>query len=403
MLFLGTVTCAQQQGKQQQQGKPDQQRQQQRPAVQGAAWQVELGGGCSSAGAYETLDMVVAAAEDGSLQAGIATWLASLASTATPAETAAAAAPTAIPCQESYVICSWGSEVELAARLLHPYSSKGAQQLRLVLTRGSTVIFDREQALQQPCADSNAWQVKLQLPSSCGDSTRSNKAGSGSGWVSAAHDSTGSSPSMCSMQQHDLAVLSLYMLPADAAARDATPARRSSGSSSTSNTSGSAAKALSAAKATAAARPHVPANQEPFAPLAHVSLLMLPSAAAQELTEWLHHHGLTQQQLRPVLADLAVAVEAWSMACGNDAASLDNTACESCDCQAGSRCGCGGCGVSVEHWELAVAAAERLVWFSAARGFCSCSGLPRQLLAALHRVQPQQAAVADTHGCSVPV
>jgi hypothetical protein len=148
-------------------------------------------------------------------------------------------------------------------------------------------------------------------------------------------------------------------------------------------------------------------QQKPFAPLAHVSLLMLPPAAAQELTEWLQHHGLTQQQLRPVLADLAVAVEAWSMACGNDSSSLDSAACDACACQAAGGCGCcgcGGCGVSVEHLELAVAAAERLVWFLAARGFCSCSALARQLLAALQRVQPQQAAaVADEHGCSVPV
>jgi hypothetical protein len=201
------------------------------------------------------------------------------------------------------------------------------------------------------------------------------------------------------MQQQDLAVLSLYMLPIDAASRHAASARRSD-SSSRSSTSGLAAPAVSAGRATAAAQ------QEPFAPLAHVSLLMLPSAAAQELTEWLQHHGLTQQQLRPVLADLAVSVEAWSMACGNDSASLDTAACDACAFPAAGSCGCGGCGVSVEHLELAVAAAERLVWFLAARGFCSCSALARQLLAALQRMQPQQpaaAAAADKHGCSVPV
>jgi hypothetical protein len=105
-----------------------------------------------------------------------------------------------------------------------------------------------------------------------------------------------------------------------------------------------------------------------------------------------------------VLSDLAVAVEAWSMACGNDTACLAGAACDACCAfQAGAGCGCGGCGVSVEHVELAVAAAERLVRFFAARSLCSCSRLARELLAALQMAQSQQTAAAMAgRGCNAP-
>jgi hypothetical protein len=48
----------------------------------------------------------------------------------------------------------------------------------------------------------------------------------------------------------------------------------------------------------------------PLAPLAHLTLLLLPPAQAQDLLHWVQTEHLTHQQLQPLLEDMAVAVQA---------------------------------------------------------------------------------------------
>jgi len=55
-------------------------------------------------------------------------------------------------------------------------------------------------------------------------------------------------------------------------------------------------------------------------PLAHLTLLLLPPAAAAELLLWVDQLQLSQQQLQPLLEDMAVAVEACGIAAAGSAA-----------------------------------------------------------------------------------
>jgi hypothetical protein len=51
-------------------------------------------------------------------------------------------------------------------------------------------------------------------------------------------------------------------------------------------------------------------DEDGFSPLAHVVLLVLPPAAAEELVSWIQKEGFSQPQLQPVLLDMAMVVQA---------------------------------------------------------------------------------------------
>lgn len=311
-MYLGGLTWEQQQRKPQQ--MPTQQYccQQQQcvvPAYQAGAWQVQLGGSDSSSGPYQqrtaagrellvykTMAELEDAVADGSLEAHMqelrqaAVW------------------------QEAYAVAAWGSPLSLVLQqqTSSPPScckcedtsassngcgscsnsgTLGNLEVRVVLSEGSTVVLDEQQQLQPVDKRGKAgWQLDLQLPRI-------------------------SNTSHC---PHDLqvCVMSLHILPQEG---DWPPVqyRTSHGSCS--------------------------AGEGTFA---HVTVLLLPAVAAAQLLEWVQQHRHSQQQLQPLMLDLAAALEACNVLQGSQ-------------CSSSSSVGSGQLQAPKDSWATAAEAAAR--------------------------------------------
>ena len=107
------------------------------------------------------------------------------------------------------------------------------------------------------------------------------------------------------------AVMYLHILPASQPSPQQAPAAPAAAGEG--RVDAPPASAESPATRTGAAAAVTDEHQGRFSPLAHVLLLVLPSPAAEELVRWVQEQGLSQEQLQPVLLDMAMVVQAVGM------------------------------------------------------------------------------------------
>ena len=221
--------------------------------------------------AFMSISSFEAAVGDGSLMTKFAA-VVSRAAVAQEAEQASNTTQAAASGADPLVVASWGGTLQLALQLPEGQeqqqhrtpgapssssagrdgSSTSSKAVRLVLVQGHCVLIDQEVVAE---VSGMTLSLFVQLP-----------------------------PMAATVCQAPTAA-ALYVLPAGSLLEEQ---RSSSGTR--------------AAVAVAAG------------PLAHLTLLLLPPAAAAELLLWVDQLQLSQQQLQPLLEDMAVAVEACGIA-----------------------------------------------------------------------------------------
>ena len=181
--------------------------------------------------------------------------------TTQPAPAAPAAGGHAASLTPQCIVAAWGEEVQLQLFASEGHSSgsfisasyddlgsssSSGPVVRVAVAQGSCIISDEQVQLQSVGASGSGIGLRLSL------------------------DSIGSSIS-CRRSGDGVAVLSLFILPSDG------------------NASSSMGRCIGA-----------------WAPLARATMLLLPTQAAAEVQGWLQQQRLSQQQVAPLLLDLAL-------------------------------------------------------------------------------------------------
>ena len=319
-------------------------------------WNVPVSGGSARNApffyAFQSISAYEAKAQDGSLRAAFVAFL----NRAAAAEGATPAAPAA---SSPVVVGSWGAQLQLALRFPEGPLSQLPQHIggcssgnpsnrglpnssnpnsrgmaaRAAIVKGHAAVLDKEVVLGRHSSHKGDLSLQLLLPS----------AGS-------THGGSGST----TKGDASADVAALYFLPLSAASAekvawdDGSAAAAGDGDGalgqkavssnalaccSTTNThsgrvgtsgrtsvasSSSGGNAPASSACALAATPNSSSTSSsstlfggvPLEPLAHLTLLLLPPAQAQELLHWVEVAKLSQQQLQPLLEDMAVAMEA---------------------------------------------------------------------------------------------
>ena len=313
----------------QQQQQAQQQQQGECQAYREGTWTLSVG---PSSGrnallflAFHTISTYLTATADGSLLQTFAAFLSDAAHEEAgrcQEGTAGAAAAAGDP----VVVSFWGGRLKLALQGLqecsllpanhacNSSSNSSSMPVRVVVVHGQQVAVDEE---VQAAVRGNELSLQVEIP-----------------------------PASSMGGPHDPSVLALYILPS---AQHTLQAFQGAASSSNTTASGEGNSMLG--------------------PLAHFTLLLLPAPAAAELLQWGEQQQLSQQQLQPLLEDMALAVEAAVVAA-----------------TAGAMAG------RAVVWEGAAAAAGRVVAVCNFHSFAACADImavvSQQLLVALRRVEP---------------
>jgi hypothetical protein len=291
--------------------------------------------------AFKTISAFEEGAQDGSLRNALTAFLCQAAAAEAGEATARAAVAEASP----VVVGTWGAKLQLSLQfppvdplvqrphgvtggtssgfgMLHSsnLSSNSRMAARAVVVKGQSTVFDQEVLLEQDGSSSDSFHLELLVPPG-GHVLGTSKAASSE------------------LATEGGAVAALYLLPsltppeqvagAGAGRRSSTSqvglsngAMISSSNNSSTESSNRDAAASNPGHMASSVRSQSLAGVLPLAPLAHLTLLLLPPAQAQELLHWVQTEQLTHQQLQPLLEDMAVAVEAAEAAAAGGVAGL---------------------------------------------------------------------------------
>jgi hypothetical protein len=311
------------------------------PAYANGFWRAQVNSGIAKSTslflAYDSLSDYEAQVAHGTLVQALAALLPEAASEGAPS----AAVEAALAAPDPVVVASWGGQLQVllqgAPQL--PVNNSGGT-VRVVLVQGEQVLLDQLHEVEQ---SEGGLRLRLPLPVSGGCALHAAAMALYLFAPNAEDDSIGSSKAFDNVTTSSSSV-SLKGLSGSNGAKEG----GSAGSRGSSSTQGAA-------------------------PLAHLTVLLLPPAAADELMFWVEQQQLSHELLQPLLEDMAVAIEGATAAAGGAGAGgfVGNAATILSQ--------------SAEECQQARAFAERCALVECADLMAVC--LPRILLM-LHQVQP---------------
>jgi hypothetical protein len=259
------------------------------PAYANGFWRAQVNSGSAKSPslflAYDSLSDYEARVADGTLVQALASLLPQAASEGAPS----AAAEAALSAPDPVVVASWGGELQVLLQGAPQLPvSKNSPRLRVVLVQGGQALLDQEHEVEQ---SDDGLRLRLPLPHSGGYALHAAAMSLYIFALNVEDERNGSLETVGNVVRSSSSVKDNGLIGSN------DENGGSAGSRGSSSTQGSA-------------------------PLAHLTVLLFPPAAAAELMFWVEQQQLSPELLQPLLEDMAVAIEGATAAAGGGAGAV---------------------------------------------------------------------------------